>query len=66
MSTSFSACAGCRQRDLLIEQLQARLAESEAENARLRSQLDTTTREQNRQANRFRRGTLNCTFPRKP
>lgn len=58
MSTSFSACAGCRQRDLLIEQLQARLAESEAENARLRSQLDTTTREQNRQANRFRRRTL--------
>lgn len=58
MSTSFSACAGCQQRDTLIEQLQARLAELEAENARLRSELDTKTREQNRQANRFRRRNL--------
>jgi transposase len=58
MSTSFSACAGCQQRDTLIEQLQARLAELEAENARLRSDLDTKTREQNRQANRFRRRNL--------
>jgi len=30
----------------------------EAENARLRSDLDTKTREQNRQANRFRRRNL--------
>ena len=58
MSTSFSACAGCRQRDALIEKLQARLAESEAEIARLRLQAETTQREQSRQANRFRRRTL--------
>lgn len=55
MSTSFSACAGCWQRDTLIEQLQARLAELEAENARLRRQAEASAREQTRQANRFRR-----------
>ena len=58
MSTSFSACAGCSQRDTLIERLQARLAELEAENARLRVQAETSAREQARQANRFRRRQL--------
>jgi transposase len=58
MSTSSLACAGCRQRDLLIEQLQARLAEAEAEISRLRSLLDTKSREQTRQAGRFRRRQL--------
>src|SRR5580704_5402363 len=58
MSTSSSACAGCRQRDTLLEQLRARLAELEAENARLRRELDSGTREQSRQANRFRRRNL--------
>jgi hypothetical protein len=38
MSTSFSACAGCRHLEAVIEKLQARLAELEAENARLRLQ----------------------------
>jgi putative zinc finger/helix-turn-helix YgiT family protein len=37
MSTSSSACPGCRRRDALIEQLQARLAQLEAENGRLRA-----------------------------
>ena len=58
MSPSFSACAGCQQRDTLIEQLQARLAELEADNARLRGELDTKSRDQTRQANRFRRRNL--------
>jgi transposase len=55
MSTSFSACAGCCQRDLRIEQLQARLTELEADNARLRRELEANTPEKMRQANRFRR-----------
>jgi transposase len=58
MSTSSSACLGCRERDLLIRQLQARLAESEAENGRLRRDLDSTRQEHARQANRFRRRNL--------
>lgn len=58
MSASISACAGCRQRDTLLEQMQARLAELEADNARLRSLLEDTIREQHRQANRFRRRNL--------
>src|SRR5712692_10273422 len=58
MSTSFSACPGCRQRDTLIKQLQARLAQLEAENGRLRRDLESTPREQARQANRFRRRNL--------
>jgi transposase len=58
MSTSFSACAGCRHLEAVIEKLQARLAELEAENARLRLQAETREREQSRQANRFRRRTL--------
>jgi transposase len=58
MSTSSSACAGCRERDTLIEQLQARLAEMEAENGRLRRDLESTRGEQTRQANRFRRRNL--------
>jgi transposase len=58
MSASSSACAGCRERDTLIEQLQARLAEVEAENGRLRRELESTRREQTRQANRFRRRNL--------
>jgi transposase len=58
MSTSISACAGCRQRDAIIEKLQARQAEREAEIARLRAALDTQTREMSRQANRFRRRNL--------
>jgi transposase len=57
MST-VSACPGCRQRDTLIEQLQARLDQVEAENRRLRRELESTRREQSRQANRFRRRTL--------
>jgi transposase len=55
MSTSSSICLGCLQRDSLIEQLRARLAKLEAENQRLRQDADSTTREQSRQANRFRR-----------
>jgi transposase len=55
MSTSTPSCAGCRERDTLIQQLQARLAELEAENGRLRRELDSSRREQSRQANRFRR-----------
>ena len=69
MSTSISACAGCRQRDAIIEKLQARQAEMEAEIARLRAALDTQTREMSRQANRFRRRNLKkrCKKPgRKP
>jgi len=58
MSTSSSACAGCRERDTLIKQLQAGLAEVEAENGRLRRELESTCREQSRQANRFRRRNL--------
>jgi transposase len=58
MSTSSSACAGCRERDTLIKQLQSRLAEVEAENGRLRRELESTRREQTRQANRFRRRNL--------
>ena len=58
MSTSFSACAGCRQRDNLIEQLQARLAELEAANAGLRRQAEDSAHAQARQANRFRRRQL--------
>jgi len=58
MSTSSPACSGCRERDTLIEQLQARLAEVEAENGRLRRELESTRREQTRQANRFRRRNL--------
>jgi transposase len=58
MSTSTSVCPGCRQRDTRIEQLQARLAEVEAENQRLRRDLESTHREQSRQANRFRRRNL--------
>ena len=58
MSTSPSACAGCRERDTLIKQLQSRLAEVEAENGRLRQELDSSRREQTRQANRFRRRKL--------
>jgi transposase len=58
MSTSSSACAGCRQRDLIIEKLEARLAELEAEIVRLRQALDTQSREHTRQANRFRRRNL--------
>ena len=50
MSTSSSVCPGCRQRDTLIKQLQARLAELEAENGRLRRDLESTSREQSRQA----------------
>jgi transposase len=55
MSTSSSICLGCLQRDSRIEQLRARLAKLEAENQRLRQDADSTTREQSRQANRFRR-----------
>jgi transposase len=55
MSTSSAICPGCRQRDSLIEQLQARLANLEAEVQRLRQDGDATSREQARQANRFRR-----------
>jgi transposase len=58
MSTSFLACAGCRELEARIEKLQARLAELEAENARLRLQAETREREQTRQANRFRRRIL--------
>jgi transposase len=58
MSTSSSACAGCRERDRLLKQIQSRLAEVEAENGRLRRELDSTQREQSRQANRFRRRNL--------
>jgi septal ring factor EnvC (AmiA/AmiB activator) len=58
MSTSSSACAGCRERDTLIKQLQSRLAEVEAESGRLRRELESTRREQTRQANRFRRRNL--------
>ena len=58
MSTSISACAGCRQRDLIIGKLQAHLAELEAEIARLRTAMETQTREMARQANRFRRRNL--------
>src|SRR5712692_4113056 len=58
MSTSSSVCPGCRQRDTLIKQLQSRLAEVEAENGRLRRELESTQREQSRQANRFRRRNL--------
>lgn len=58
MSAFSSACAGCRERDALIQQLQARLAEVEAENGRLRRDLETTRREQSRQAHRFRRRNL--------
>jgi transposase len=58
MSTSASACTGCRQRDARLEQLERRLAEVEADNARLRQILDDRTREQGRQANRFRRRNL--------
>jgi transposase len=58
MSTSFSLCSGCHERDIFIKHLQARLAELEAENERLRRDLDSTRREQSRQANRFRRGNL--------
>lgn len=54
MSTSISVCAGCRQRDILIEQLRARQTELEAENARLRK-LSDDARDAARQANRFRR-----------
>jgi transposase len=69
MSTSFPTCPGCRQRDTLIQKLQARLAQLEAENGRLRRGLDSTHREQSRQANRFRRRNLKkrCKKPgRKP
>jgi uncharacterized membrane protein len=52
MSTSNSTCAGCRQRDARLDQLERRLAEVQAENARLRQALDDRTREQTRQANR--------------
>lgn len=58
MSTSSSACAGCRERDTLIKQLQSRLAEVEGENGRLRQELESNRREQTRQANRFRRRNL--------
>lgn len=58
MSTSTSSCAGCRQRDARLEKLECRLAEVEADNARLRQVLDERTREQARQANRFRRRNL--------
>ena len=58
MSTSSSDCAGCRQRDLRIEQLQTRVAELEAENERQRQEFESNTREQSRQANRFRRRNL--------
>jgi transposase len=58
MSTSTSACAGCRERDTLVRQLQSRLAVVEAENGRLRRELDSSRREQSRQANRFRRRNL--------
>jgi transposase len=58
MSTSSSLCPGCRERDIVIKHLQARLAELEAENERLRRELDSTRREQSRQANRFRRRNL--------
>ena len=57
MSAS-SSCPGCRRRDAQIEQLQARLAQVETENGRLRRELESTRREQARQANRFRRRTL--------
>jgi transposase len=55
MSTSISVCAGCWERDRVIVELRARVAELEAENERLRRELDTTRRDQSRQANRFRR-----------
>jgi transposase len=58
MSTSILACADCRQRDAIIEKLQARQAELEAEIVRLRAALETQTREMARQANRFRRRNL--------
>jgi transposase len=58
MSASIPACAGCQQRDARLELLEARLAELEAENARIRAALETGTREQARQANRFRRRNL--------
>ena len=58
MSTSLSVCTGCQARDARIEHLQARVAELEAENRRLRRELDSTRRDQSRQANRFRRRIL--------
>jgi transposase len=58
MSTSTSVCPGCRQRDACIQQLEAHLARVEAENGRLRRELESTRREQSRQANRFRRRNL--------
>src|SRR5437016_3228721 len=58
MSTSFTACAGCRQRDILIAELQARLAKAEADNDRLRRELEANTPEKMRQAHRFRRRNL--------
>jgi transposase len=58
MSTSSSVCAGCRQRDARIKELAARLTRVEAENGRLRRELESTRREQSRQANRFRRRNL--------
>jgi transposase len=58
MSNSMSTCPGCRERDARLEQLEHRLAEVEAENARLRDAMDERSREQARQANRFRRRNL--------
>jgi transposase len=58
MSASSSACLGCRQRDVLLKQLQERIAALEAENQRLRRDLEAWQREQSRQANRFRRRQL--------
>jgi transposase len=58
MSTSSSVCPGCRQRDARIKEIEARLARVEAENGRLRRELESTRREQSRQANRFRRRNL--------
>lgn len=58
MTPARPACAGCRQRDL-------RIAELEAEIKRLRQQLEPSEREQHRQAHPFRREKT-TTRPRKP
>jgi transposase len=58
MSSSSSVCPGCRQRDARIKELEAALARVEAENGRLRRELESTRRDQSRQAHRFRRRNL--------
>lgn len=59
MPAARPACAGCRQRD-------QRIAELEAEIKLLRQQLGATEREQHRQAHPFRREKTTTTQPKKP